>query len=268
MVLLAVKMQGQELYVFSEPASNLPAKTISLKLTDHFITNDRVYKRVSHRVMPQILFGISKKFMVSAGGTFANMHTPDFRYESVNLYMKYRFLSKDEMHKHFRMAFFAEGSVTRSPFHFDEISLMGDKDGVEAGIIATQLWHKLAVSGTISHTQILDKSRNSKVIYVPSRNFQSMNYSLSAGYLLLPKEYTDYRQTNLNLYLEMLGQQTLDRSTYYIDMAPAIQLIFNSNAKLNIGHRFQLGSNMQRMTTNSWQVSFERTFLGALNRKK
>ena len=266
-LLLTLKMNGQELYVFSEPASNMPAHSISLKLTDHFVTNDYIYGRFSHRVMPQIMFGISKKFMFHIGGTLANMHTPDFRYESVNFYAKYRFLSRDEIHKHFRMAVFADATATRAPFHYDEISLMGDKNGVEAGIIATQLWNKLALSGTISHTQVLDKSRNSKVIYVPERNYQSINYSLSAGYLLFPKEYTDYKQTNLNLYFEMLAQQTLDRKTHYVDLAPALQLIFNSNSRLNLGHRFQVSSTMQRMNPNSWQISFERTFLGALKKK-
>ncbi len=267
-VLLALKSGGQELYVFTEPASNLPAHTISLKLTDHFVTRDNIYGRFSHRVMPQVLVGISKKLQVSLSGTIANMHTPDFRYESINLYAKYRFLSKDGIHRHFRMAAFAEGSATKAPFHYDEITMMGDKDGIRFGVIATQLWHKLAVSGTISHTQVLHPSRTDKVLYIPARNYQAMNYSLSAGYLVLPKEYTDYKQTNLNLYVEMLAQQTLDRKTHYVDMAPALQLIFNSNAKLNLGYRFQLSNNMQRMNSNSWLVSFERTFLGALKKKK
>lgn len=267
-IFFAVKAKGQELYVYTEPASNMPAHSISLKLTDHFVTSDNIYNRFSHRLMPQVMFGISKKFMFHIGGTIANMHTPDFRYESVNFYAKYRFLSNDEIHKHFRMAVFTEASATKAPFHYDEITLMGDKSGVDLGLIATQLWHKLAVSATVTHTQVLDKSRNNKVLYVPSRNYQSINYSLSAGYLVLPKEYTDYKQTNLNLYLEVLAQQTLDRKTYYVDMAPALQLIFNSNAKLNIGYRFQATGNMNRMTDNSWQVSFERTFLGALKGKK
>ena len=258
------QLQAQELYVFTEPASNMPAHSISVKLTDHFVTADRIYDRFSHRIMPQVMFGVSKKFMFHIGGTIGNMHTPDFRYESVNLYAKYRFLSRDDIHKHFRMAVFADGSATKAPFHYDEITLMGDKSGVEAGVIATQLWHKLAVSATVSHTQVLDKSRNNKVIYVPSRNYQAMNYSLSAGYLLFPKEYTDYKQMNLNLYTEILAQQTLDRKTHYIDIAPALQFIFNSNFKVNIGHRFQAGGTMQRMSANSWQVSLERTFLGAL----
>lgn len=264
--LLSLKMNGQELYVYTEPASNMPAHSISVKLTDHFVTSNSRYDRFSHRIMPQVMFGISKKFMFHIGGTIANMHTPDFRYESVNFYAKYRFLSKDEIHKHFRMAAFVDASATKAPFHYDEITLMGDKNGIEAGIIATQLWNKFALSGTVSHTQVLDKSRNDKVIYVPSRIYQAMNYSLSGGLLVFPKEYTDYKQTNVNLYAELLAEQTLDIKKHCVDLAPAIQFIFNSNAKLNIGYRFQVSSNMQRMATNSWLVSFERTFLNALKK--
>ncbi|HEX4876641.1 MAG TPA: hypothetical protein VFV31_08220 [Chitinophagaceae bacterium] len=268
LLLIAVQLNGQELYVFSEPASNVPAHSLSVKLTNHLVSRDMIYGRVTNRLMPQAYLGLSKKVMLALGGTFANMHTPNFRPESVNLYAKYRFLSKDELHKHFRMAVFAEASSTRAPFHYDEITLMGDKTGVELGLIATQLWHKLAVSGTVSHTQVLDESRNNKILYVPARNYQSMNYSVSAGYLVLPKEYIDYRQTNLNIYTELLAQQTLDRRTYFVDIATALQLIFNSNTKLNLGYRTQLGGTMQRMTTQSWLISFERTFLGVLKKKK
>jgi len=260
-----LQVNGQELFVFTEPASNMPAHSISGKITDHFVTSDAIYSRFSQRLMPQIMFGFSKKWMVHFGGTFSNMHTKEFKYESVNLYAKYRFLSKDEVHKHFRMAVFADGSITEAPFHYDETSLMGDKSGIEAGVIATQLSNKLAVSAIFSHTQVFDKSRNSEVIYVPARNYQVMNYSLSAGYLLFPKEYTDYRQMNVNLYSEFFIEQALDIKKYCFDMAPAVQFIFNSNTKLNLGYRFQLSGNMSRMSKTNWQVSLERTFLNALH---
>lgn len=205
--------------------------------------------------------------MLHLGGTLSNMHTPQFRYESVNVYAKYRFLSKDEIHRHFRMAVFAEASATQAPFHYDEITLMGDKSGIDAGIIATQLWNKFALSATVGHTQVLDKSRNNKVIYVPARAYQAMNYSLSGGYLLFPREYTDYKQLNINLYTELLVQQTLDVKKHFVDLAPAVQLIFNSNAKLNIGYRFQLDGTMQRMSNHNWLISFERTFLNLLKKR-
>jgi len=266
-VFITVKINAQELYVFTEPASNMPAHSISTKLTGHFVTNDNIYGRFTQRWMPELMLGINKSWMVHLYSTFGNMHTSNFKFESYGIYAKYRFFSKDDIHKHFRMAVFADASHTNAPFHYDEITLMGDKSGIAAGLIATQLWNKLAISATVTHTQVLDKSRNDKVIYVPERNYSGMNYSLSAGYLLFPKEYTDYKQTNLNIYTEFLAGQTLDRPTYYIDAAPAVQLIFNSNSKLNIGYRFQLGGDMERMSKTQWLVSFERTFLNTLKKR-
>lgn len=262
-----LQLSAQELYVFSEPASTMPARSVSAKITDHFVTTDGIYNRLSQRIMPQVAIGINKQLTLMGSLSFSNMHTPDFRYESFNIYGKYRFLSNDDLHSHFRMAVFAAGSSTNAPFHYNEISLMGDKSGVELGLIATQLWNKLALSATVTHTQVLDKSRNNKVIYVPERLYQAMNYNLSAGYLLLPREYKDYRQTNLTLYTEFFAEQSLDKDRYCIDMAPAVQLLFNSNTKLNLGHRFQLDGNMTRMSKSSWLISVERTFLGAFRKK-
>jgi hypothetical protein len=261
--------KAQELYVYTEPASNMPARSLSTKFTANYNGRQVGESRLTQRYTPELMFGINKEWMVHVGGTFADMHTKKFRWESVYLYGKYRFLSNDELHSHFRMAAFADIAYSRSPFHFDEVSLQGDKSGAQLGLIATQLWNKLAVSGTVSHTQALHKSRNSKTdIYIPSRIYQVMNYSLSAGYLVLPFQYTDYKQTNLNIYAEVLAQQSLDRKAYFVDLAPAVQLIFNSNAKLNLGYRFQLKGDMVRMTENSWLISFERTFLNALRKKK
>ncbi len=264
----ASNARGQELFVYTEPASNIPAHSISAKVCGMFMGPQPWHDQPMQRIMPEVMFGISKKWMLHAGTTLGNMHTDNFTWESVYLYNQYRFLSKDEVHRHFRMAAFAEAAYSQSPFHQDEVSLDGDKSGIQFGLIATQLWNRFALSGTVSHTQILDKSRNSKnVIYVPSRIYQAMSYSISAGYLLLPKEYTDYRQTNLNLYTEFLAQQSLDRKAYYIDMAPALQLIFNSNTKLNFGYRFQLSGTMQRMSETSFLIGLERTFLNALKKK-
>lgn len=261
--------KGQELFVYSEPASNMPARSLSAKFTANYITPQNPDNRFMQRYTPELMFGINKNWMVHGGGTFADMHTKNFRWESVYLYGKYRFFSNDDLHSHFRMAAFADVAYNRSPFHHDEVSLQGDNSGVQLGLIATQLWGKFALSGTASHTQVLDKDRNDKsVVYIPSRIYQTMNYSLSAGYLVLPFQYTDYKQTNLNIYTEVLAQQSLDRKAYYIDMAPAIQLIFNSNAKLNLGYRFQFNGDMHRMARNSWLIAFERTFLNALRKKK
>lgn len=266
-VLWSLCAHCQELYVFSEPASNVPAHSLSVKIKDHFVTRDNIYGRFSNRLMPMIYIGLHKNLMLRTGISIANMHTPDTRYESFGLYAKYRFISIDELHRHFRMAAYTEVSKTRIPFHYDEITLMGDKGGVEAGLIATQLWHKFALSGTVGHTQVLHKSRKDNVIYIPERAYQSLNYTVSGGLLILPRQYTDYKQTNMNLYVELTGQQLLDKKAGFTDLAPAIQLIFGSTTKLNLGYRFQLNGSMQRMASSSWLISIERTFLNALKKK-
>jgi hypothetical protein len=257
---------GQELYVYSEPASNMPAHSVSAKFTSNFIgKNQSAENRFMQRYTPEVMLGISKKLMLHTGITFADMYTSTFRWESVYTYLKYRFLSIDDVHRHFRMAAFAEGSYSRNPFDFDELNFTGDKSGIQAGIIATQLWNRLAISGTASFLQLL---KNGEVHHGTEPVYKALNYSFSSGYLVLPINYTGYKQTNMNVYVELLGQQSLDRNIHYVDLAPALQFIFNSTSKLNVGYRFQLNGNMERMTKQSWLLSYEYTFLNALKKKK
>lgn len=266
LVLVLSYTHAQELYVYTEPASNMPAHSISAKLSTYYAKDRFNTDRVMQRYVPELMWGISKKVMVHAAVSFADMHTKRFRQETMYVYGKYRFLSFDEVHRHFRMAVFTELSHSRNPFHYDEISLL-DKSGITGGIIATALSNKTAVSLTVSHTQVLGEARKSKVVYIPERIVQAMNYSLSGGYLLLPREYTGFKQTNLNLYAELLAQQALDRKAHYVDLAPAVQLIFNSISKLNLGYRFQLTGNMQRMSKQGLLVSYEYTFLNVFKKK-
>ncbi len=266
LLLCSVRAAGQELYVYSEPASNMPAHSLSAKISANLIARSAsAERRFMQRYTPEVMMGISKNLMWHTAATFADMHTPNFRWESVYTYLKYRFLSHDEVHKHFRMAAFADIAYSRSEFSYDELSLSGDKSGVQAGLIGTQLWNRLALSGTIAYLHALANPSTYHHTAEPVRN--AVNYSLSSGYLVFPINYQSYRQTNMNVYVELLGQRALDRDAYYIDLAPALQFIFNSNSKLNLGYRFQLGSNMERMTAQSWLLAYEYTFLNALKKK-
>lgn len=255
--------QAQELYIFSEPASNMPAKSMTAKLSAQLMPGSSTLKQ---RYTPEWQVGFHTKFMAHVGTSFSNIYQDGLSWDGAYVYGQYRFLSVDDVHKHFRMAVFAEASVSKDYNTYDEINLRGDKSGIKAGIIATQLWHKFALSGTVSNTQVLNSSRFDKVYYIPERHYQALNYSLSAGYLLLPKEYTSYKQLNVNLYAELLGQKILDGNKYYVDLAPALQFIVNSNAKINLGYRFQLNGNMHRMGDKSYYLSFERTFFNALKK--
>ena len=266
-IALATGVNGQELYPYTEPASNMPAKSLSLKMSAMF--GKGVHgNRLEQRYSPEVMFGLNKKWMLHAGFSFSNMYESFYYYESARLYAKYRFLSKDEVHKHFRMAAFVMGAYSRNHLQHNELNLMGEHSGVQAGLIATQLWNKLAVSGTASLIEVFDKKRNDKTL--PQQYaFESLNYSLSAGYLVLPGNYKDYNQTNLNVYAELLGGRNLDwkYEKYFLDLAPSVQLIFKSTSKLNLGYRFQLKSDIYRNMKNSWMASFEYIFLNALQKK-
>jgi hypothetical protein len=65
----------------------------------------------------------------------------------------------------------------------------------------------------------------------------------------------------------MLGSRALDKQAGFLDLAPAVQFIFSSNTKLNLGYRFQVSGDMERMAESSFLISIERTFLNALKRK-
>ena len=268
-LLIIGNSKAQELFPYAEPASNMPSKSISAKL-------GTMYGRGVHRsntlqrYMPEVMFGLNKNWMVHASLGFSNMHEDYFYFESAKIYAKYRFLSIDDIHKHFRMAAFASATFSRNHLDHNEINLQyGDQGGIQAGIIATQLWHKFAISGTASISEVLDEVRSSKQHPQPYA-FESFNYSISAGYLIFPRSYIDYDQINLNIYAELIGGRNINwpQEKYYVDLAPSVQLIFNSTSKLNLGYRFQLNSDIYRLMKKSFMISYERIFLNALRKKK
>ena len=259
-MLYFIQSDAQELYVFTEPASNMPARSISAKATAR-IVKSTMNGNWMQRYAPEIMFGLSKKWMVHGAVSFSDMFSSNLQWESARIYAKYRFLSSDQVHRHFRMAAFGEFSGARNRKIYDEVAVEGDHSGFQAGVVATQLWNKLAVSSSASYlfyTGLKPKTAPQPYPY------HAVNYTLSAGYLVLPVHYLSFEQTNLNIYAELLGQRSLDMKRYYLDLAPAIQLIFNSNSKLNLGYRYQLSGNMHRMAERGWLISFERTFLNAL----
>jgi hypothetical protein len=288
-------LTAQELYVFSEPASNMPAKSIGVRLAYRQFKMNHNNRFNVYRIDPEIMFGISKHLMVHVNVFASNMFQGNLKAEGASLYAKYRFLSKDDIHAHFRLAAFGKIALINNPtlitydedhlipdgnggtvnHHLvtnkvdNEIDLDGTNSGTAIGIIATKLKNKLAVSGSVGYLYRLNNLHNSREVIVP---WHAINYSLSAGYLLFPKEYTSYKQTNINLYVEFLGnsflgKQSWENKKYYLDMAPAVQFIINSIARIDIGYRTQLAGNTLRMSNSSFLLRAEYNFLNSLTRK-
>ena len=257
----ADRISGQELYVFSNPASNNPAKSVAFKLSSK-VLREVHDNALASRQTADVAFGLHKNLQLNTALSFSDMYFTNMRWESARIYTKYRFLSVDNVHSHFRAAAFAKAAVTRNPLVYQELDLEGDNSGIQAGLVFTQLLHKFAASAGVSYLQQMGQTDRRSL--GPPFSTQAFQYNISAGYLLFPRSYQSYEQTNVNLYCEVLGQRNLDLQRSFVDIAPALQLIVKSTTRINAGARFQLAGDAHRMARNSIFISLEHYLLQAL----
>lgn len=289
LIFLSKHSIAQELYVSTEPASNMATGSIGFRLNSKVYKMNHDEKFNGYRIEPEIMFGVNKKTMVHIAAYGSNMFQSSFHFEGASLYGKYRFYSQDEVHEHFRMAAFAKISVIKNPevlistkphlvpdgnggfiqhqeelhLQSNEIDLDGNNSGIATGIVATQLINKLALSASLGDTYRANNIGYKTEIFQPSN---AITYTASAGYLLFPKEYTSYHQTNCNLYFEILGQSYTDKKQFYVDAAPAIQFILNSIARVDVAYRTQLSGNTNRLSNNFVMVRLEYNLLNTFGK--
>lgn len=247
-------LQAQELFVLTEPASNMAAKSLGFRAMNSFM-NELDGSGINYHLMPEIMWGISNKWMLHAQSFLSNRNNRLVS-EGGSLYAKYRFLSNDDIHSHFRMATYGRFSLNNSDIHQEEIETMGHNSGYELGLIATQLIHKVAISASVSYEKAMDNGSTYK--FPTTQSNSAINYSLSVGKLMLPKEYKSYNQTNLNLMVEFLGQ-SLSNGKSFLDIAPSLQFIIKSQARVDLGYRYQLYNNMIRTAPNGFILKLEYT---------
>ena len=277
---LVYEVQAQELYIFTEPASNVPAKSTVMRLNGMHMPM-QFDNSTSSRIMLEAMFGLNSKWMLKLNTTASDMFQSGYKVEGASAYLKYRFLSNDGLHSHFRMAAYGKVSIVGNPANMtrtevhnlpgggqhtvkyqhytNDLSLDGTQSGWNIGLIGTQLLHKLAVSGSLAYNRRMDNLGGNKFTALDARS--ALMYSVSAGYLVFPKSYKSYKQVNLNLYTEFLGGSLLDQPGRFLDMAPAVQLIFNSTVKLNAAYRFQLNGNINRYNTRQFLIGVDWSFL-------
>jgi hypothetical protein len=250
---------SQELFVFTEPASNMPAKSFGIRDMNAFMFEKD--GKLNYHNMPELMWGINKKWMVHVQGFISNRQEGGLEAEGGSLYAKYRFFSQDDVQSHFRMALYGRYSLNRADIHQQELETMGHNTGYEGGFIATKLLHKVAISSSISYERALDNKPGYKFPTTESNN--AMNYTFSVGKLMLPKVYSSYDQVNVNLMLELLGQRLNENNKSYLDIGPSVQFIIKSQARIDIGYRQQLYSTMERTAPNGFVLKFEYLFFNA-----
>lgn len=246
-------MRAQELFVYTEPASNMPAKTMGIRISN-WIMHDDYANRTNYHLIPEIMWGANKRLMLHAEGYFSN-RTGRLSAEGGALYAKYRFYSTDKVNRHFRMAALARATSNNGDIHQEEIVTNGHNTGFQLGLIGTQLLHKTAISGTVYYEHATDNREGNELPVGYSGN--AVNYSFSVGRLILPRSYKGYKQTNLNVMVELLGQSLVDNGKHYLDIAPSVQLIFNSQTRVDIGYKRELYSTMLRTAPNGLLIRIE-----------
>ena len=245
--LISTNLKAQELYVSSEPASTMPARSIIIKQAYSNMSGEETV----HNFNSQLQLSLTKKWMVHFGTNFT----------SWDFYTQYRMFSKDAMYEHLRMAmFFKSINSSKTAIYTNAILLDGQESVIHSGIIITKLKHKWA--GSLSVGPIIKKES------LAENGAAGMQYIFSNGLLLYPKTYTSYGQTNVNLYLEFIGQRLFSGKAEYLDMAPALQFIFNSQSKLNLSYRLPLVNQTNRPTYNSAAISWGYLFFNALPKRK
>src|SRR6478735_7593453 len=106
---------AQELFVYTEPASNMAARSIGLRL-NNYAMHDEDADRLMYQLNPEIMWGASKNLMLH-GEMFMSNRDGKLAAEGGSFYSKYRVLSVDEVHSHFRMAVFGRYSFNSGKIH-------------------------------------------------------------------------------------------------------------------------------------------------------
>lgn len=244
---------AQELFVMTEPASNMPTGSIGFRTMNSFMFDKS--NKLNYHLMPEIMWGINQKWMVHLQSFQSNRATTGLKLEGGSFYAKYRFFSNDDVHKHFRLATYGRVSINRADIHQEEIETMGHNSGGEFGIVGTQLVNKLAISSSVSYEKATNNTSTNEFPTTQSNN--ATNYTLSFGRLMYPKTYKNLNQTNINLMVEFLGQTLNQNGKSNLDVVPSIQFIIRSRARIDIAYRKELYSNMLRTAPNGFLIKFE-----------
>ena len=248
---------AQELYINTEPASLIPKGTKVVRLHHHTIflneNNEPGSQSSAKLLIPQISYGISKNIMVSAAFQISNNPfdiNTNSRFNGFKFYSKQRILSTDKQKYHTRLSSFikyanhGKWNMPNYKFLLNNYDIEIQDSGLEVGLIATQLIKKLAISVTSGFGVISNKTSDGTY---DDKNFNSIRNSISAGYLLFPRSYKSYKQTNFNIYFEYLTSSILSNkyplryNKFMSTFAPGIQFIIMSRSRLDFGYKIRKG---------------------------
>ena len=326
LIFISFSLSAQELFPTTEPASNVPKGALGIRLFDEGYPEADIFRNITGL---RLLYGLTSKLSVYATGTASDYHektlpfdfithnhsgnnvsgganTPQagvpypYVFNSVDVYAKYRFITDDGQNTHFRMAAYAEGSYVAVPSHEAEPDLLIHTSGFGAGLISTYLYHHFAVSLTTGFILPAEYKGNAYdkfggIYPTTIRYGNGVNYDLSFGYLLFPRNYKDYKQTNWNVYCEFIGKTygaanatQLDgepspilpnplvikianttpifRAGTYVDINPGLQCIISSTYRVDLSLEFRFINESYDHLYPLYQVGVQRYFFPSKKR--
>jgi hypothetical protein len=68
----------------------------------------------------------------------------------------------------------------------------------------------------------------------------------------------------MNIMMEVLGQVLAPGGKQYMDLAPSVQFIFNSQTRVDIGYKYELFGNMLRTAPNGFILRVEHLLFNVL----
>ena len=243
---------SQELYINTEAASLIPkgTKVIRFNYSSIFLNQTNEKESIKNALLftPSLAYGLSKKIMISGSFQFSNKPYEkdlgtNFGFNGFKLYSKQRIFTTDKQKNHTRLSSFVKYSFHKEKFMKSNIDLELQDKGFEFGLIGTQLIKKLAISITSAYTRVND-------IYDKSNNLfklGTLKNSISAGYLVFPRKYKSYKQTNFNIYLEYITNTITNKSfperfnKFSSTLAPGIQFIILSRSRLDFSYKIRKG---------------------------
>ena len=266
---------GQELFINTEPASSVPHKALIVRGFTQWYDE---FGAVRGMGAMSFYYGLTPRLSVNftvAGSNHHGKYLPEdlithkhvgyntiyysqpvarnnrnpFLVKGINTSFKYRFISIDEHRKHFRAAVTGTYSTSKSAHDEAEANLLDDNAGYGAGLIATYLNQRFAISFNYQYIipKPFEQEHDDEILRLEYSHNQQLTMAL--GYLLSPKEYQAYEQTNTNLYLELVGksfkavdiyrndeliaaESLAHMGSYYVEVQPGIQKVYNSKTLL------------------------------------
>src|ERR1700755_1834415 len=91
-------LRAQELYVNTEPASNMATRSLGIRLENQGYQNSGLKNRTTFELM----YGANKNLMLHTAFYVSDFNQPGQHFEGGSAYAKYRFLSIDSVQRHFR----------------------------------------------------------------------------------------------------------------------------------------------------------------------